>query len=331
MKKDYIQHLSEKMEKELLKPENAGLLKMIADDDLVFAVRKGKPMVYFSGGVFCWILTNKKGEIYLKIDPSYAKKEKRPGRKSKDEPLAPPVYIPEYLELLNSLNGEEENHKSWQKQKDGWLKNKEEIKKIMKNFYINVKRNEEGERRHQIAVNNNDFSEDVVVLDFEYGMVGETKDEAKKHGKINKVDIIALVRNGDKYDIAIIELKVGTDAFRGKAGIADHVKDFGEVLKPKAKDCIIKSVVNIVNIKTKFNLIKNAPAVFNEDILTKRVYPAILVYEYERDVQAVNRMIKDEIDAAVREMVNPPGELYYSTTNETNCKLSLELLTKNKA
>jgi hypothetical protein len=236
---DYEQFLDTRIEQKLFCGDLNVLLTAIQNDkELLFEIRKGKAIIYYSG---CKII-----EISvtgsLSIDEKYARTARRKTNKNQ-------FQVNKNAEgLLKDLNSQKRNYALW-------IKHLDSVKKILSDYRKNVTPNDEREKQQRIATANDSFNSDIVILDTEYAV----REFKKRSSHLAKVDMVGICKNSDgKYDIVLIELKVGDKALTGKAGIGSHVRDIDTILKHRTSD-LKKSVSNIIGTKHKLGLLRNFP------------------------------------------------------------------------
>ena len=239
----HIQYLNKNHSKALFDTQRMnGLMDLLRDtttqlgERLLFEVRKGNPIVYFSGGKIIDISSDGAGNIRFKIDEKYAIDD--------DDTMA--------VEEFNKRAGDI----------DFWISGIDKLKSIMRKWWNATGKKDNSERKKQqlFALDNDDFNNSMVVLDTEYGAT--TWSHLNGTHKISKVDMVAVVKNKDgEYDIVLIEFKDKDTTVGHKCGVADHVRDFSVLIEKKAKD-IKESIKNIFDIKSQLGLFKNVPENF---------------------------------------------------------------------
>jgi hypothetical protein len=194
---DYEQHLRKDIENLLLKEDFNSLFNTIKNDsDLLFEIRKGKPIVYYKGCMIIKIECSR-GKLNLHVDPNYSKRQIEGNKKCEFDTTS--------FKLLNELNENCFDYKRWNESLPPLKKCITDFRKI----YHNVER----QQQQLIAKTNNDFKNEIIILDTEYGV----RKERKKESKLCVFDMVGIKRNNDnKYDIVLIELKVGKGAINGK-------------------------------------------------------------------------------------------------------------------
>ena len=243
----YVQQLDKTFEALLDQPNFAPLLRMFKNDpELLFEVRKGNAIVYYMGGKICELTLggrapNKKIRCY--IDPHYSRRGKR---KNSEEAFVVDSVAEAMLEDLNS-----QAHRF---DYAYWAEKMPEVKTCIAEHLVDHQ-NKERQKQQVLSKENNDFDCPIVILDTEYGV----REKVSKSSKMAKVDMVGLRRSGEgKWDIALIELKVGYSSVKGNAGIADHIRDFEIILRCRRPD-ITESALNIFELKKRYGWLKNCP------------------------------------------------------------------------
>lgn len=271
----YIQHLLPELKQLYFNDERyIDLRNFIAskcNDEVVFAVRKNEIHIYYLGGR---ILKITKAYNYLKltIDLKYAKKQK-----GSDE-------LNQYGDTIKKLNST--SYKDPKKVTKLWKKHWEDLKRCMEIYRKNVSHNDERQLQQKLELANRDFSNEVVVIDNEYGV----RKEHKRSSKLCKVDLVTLYRNGEKYKICLIELKFKDGAIDKKAGISDHIADFDVIVNARKRD-VIESVNNLIEYKKLNGSLYNVPndLKLSEDT---EICASILCYNLE-DKEKASREISN--------------------------------------
>lgn len=267
---DYEQHLSDKLQTLYFRSEQYKPLRQLieSDKDLVFAVRKNEIHIYYLGGRILKIKGSKNLRCCFEL--TYAKKK----RGSKE--------LNEYGEIIKMLNDNPYDI-------DLWIKNFDVLKRSMENFRKNVSPCPERRLQQILELENRDFNGEVVVIDNEYGV----RKERDKSSKLCKVDLVTLYQDSAKYKICLIELKYGSDAIEGNAGIADHIGDYERFLNYRRKD-IIASVNNLVKYKKRNGYLHNVPDNFKLDEEDTEICVSILCYDLpERQRNKVLSIIEE--------------------------------------
>ena len=259
----YVQRLENRVIDLLDREDFQPLFDTIKDDkDLLFEVRKGFPIVYYLGCKIIGIRPYYKKQLSLSIDSKYATLNRRRDGNEKQN------YDEEAKKLLDEMNKNRFDYTFWKEN----LKN---VKRIIGRYRDNVAPNEERKKQQRIAKANNDFDGEVIIFDTEYGV----RKEPVTSSKLCKIDMTGVCKNDrGKYDITVIELKVGDGAVEGTAGVGEHIKDFGIILNSR-KDDLKQSILNIFEIKKRYGIFEHCP---EELVLSGEYRAVVLAYDLDK-------------------------------------------------
>ena len=235
------------LSRELLPALQTGCLSPIRaavndDDNLRLDIRDQRFNVYYGGGSL--LRVGRRGSHWEPhFDTKYYKK--------KGDSTC--LILPEWLERLpRALNGSNETLE--------WVAVFPKLKEVMEAWWLH---HPKGERAHcqSMAKTNGERSgnpaSDYLILDMEYQWAQRS------------LDLIAAKRNTTVQDpigwerpvLVFIEVKSARKALVGEAGIAAHVKDFGEIVQPRelrkrqAIEEIKEEFIEVVNQKRTLGLL----------------------------------------------------------------------------
>ncbi|MDO8401604.1 MAG: hypothetical protein Q7T45_27725 [Bradyrhizobium sp.] len=199
--------------------EETGILRGLkervrSDDTLMLALRNDSIDIYYRGGRILHLARRNGSCSYIAgFDSNYAK----PGA---------PYSIPKVPPTIETSDHCKE-----------WLNAIPVLKEIM-NFYL-TEQSAKFEREFQqlVAWENNRSKlaapTEYFITDIEYDTDVKSDDGAVKKARLDMLGLKWLSKdrqNSSSCAPVFIEMKYGTDAFVGKAGIADHIADLNNIL-----------------------------------------------------------------------------------------------------
>jgi hypothetical protein len=199
--------------------EETGILRSLkervrSDDTLMLALRNDSIDIYYRGGRILHLAGRSGSRGYTaNFDSNYVK-------------LGAPYSIPKVPATIETVDHCKE-----------WLNAMPLLKEIM-NFYL-TEQSAKSEREFQqlVAWENNRSklaaSTEYFITDIEYDTDVKSDDGAVKKARLDMLGLKWLSKdrqNSSSCAPVFIEMKYGTDAFAGKAGIADHIADLNIIL-----------------------------------------------------------------------------------------------------
>ncbi len=145
-------------------------------------------------------------------------------------------------------------------------KNWENLIKIMN---ARAKNTDERKFQQNVEFYNNKEDNNFYIIDIEYALgKGAT-------GKNANLDMLAIEKNDNgNYNLILVENKVGSASSSGKSGIADHIRDFTDLMESDKVDKFIKNAQEIANQLIDLELING----LNEHITIENKTPIKVVF-----------------------------------------------------
>lgn len=153
--------------------------------------------------------------------------------------------------------------------------------------------------------NNNNPDSDWYYVDMEYIYKEEDGDGQHPFGRADLIAIKKHPNENKKFDVAFIELKVGTGAYGVSIKVPDNIK--GAEAEEKAKDQLREEILGILQVHKKFGLIdEKCPLYKLDDMDCIELNPDIYIVTYSdlpnADKYTLSKKAKKRYIPALKEM-----------------------------
>ncbi len=223
-----------------------GLLAPIAervrhDDTLMLALRGTSINIYYRGGSILQLVEEAAyGRYAARFDDNYVK------------PGSPPCpKLPAAI--------------ATQKDCRQWLEALPLLKEVM-NFYLATQASKSEREFQQLVAWENNRSKlaketDYFITDIEYATDVEKPDGKIKRARLDMLGLKWLTTERRKSICApvLIEMKYGTGAYAGKAGIADHIDDLNNILSEETRGRLGATIAGQFNQLARLGLVDFTP------------------------------------------------------------------------
>ncbi len=172
----------------------------------------------------------------------------------------------------------------------GWYSSMDWLKTLMDDWLQNRKSNLERIFQQNLATSNADCSQDYMIFDIEYA--------GGNRGDQFRVDMLALRKVDDHYNLVLIENKFGTSAIGGKAGLFKHYVDTQSLIHTDKED-LIRVASEMIQVRTDLGLCTISPP--KEEIVDCEML--FLLVDYNRSSKSLDNaiaMIKPVYDKTIR-------------------------------